>query len=231
LLCPSGMTIPPTDDDDDDDVQWQTDTSAEAARLRIQEQLSAATAEMVMLSTIEANGKSQSPKTASPPRGVSPKVENGNSSHEKLVEEVKAKIQKGVTANQLQSILGSLSGSPQDVMTALFEALFDGVEKGFAKEVAKKKGYLAAAVSGDEGSQLLLLRAIEAFVLKPSLPALKEVAVFLKALYDADVVEEEYIMQWYQEGLASGNKDSQMWKNVRPFIEWLQSAESETEEE
>ncbi|KAH7857424.1 hypothetical protein Vadar_012539 [Vaccinium darrowii] len=219
------------DDDDDDDVQWQTDTSAEAARLRIQEQLSAATAEMVMLSTIEANGKSQSPKTASPPRGVSPKVENGNSSHEKLVEEVKAKIQKGVTANQLQSILGSLSGSPQDVMTALFEALFDGVEKGFAKEVAKKKGYLAAAVSGVEGSQLLLLRAIEAFVLKPSLPALKEVAVFLKALYDADVVEEEYIMQWYQEGLASGNKDSQMWKNVRPFIEWLQSAESETEEE
>ncbi|KAH7851590.1 hypothetical protein Vadar_013827 [Vaccinium darrowii] len=218
-------------DDDDDDVQWQTDTSAEAARLRIQEQLSAATAEMVMLSTIEANGKSHSPKTASPPRGVSPKVENGNSSHEKLVEEVKAKLQKGVTADQLQSILGSLSGSPQDVMTALFEALFDGVEKGFAKGVAKKKGYLAAAVAGDEGSQLLLLRAIEAFVLKPSLPALKEVAVFLKALYDADVVEEEYIMQWYQEGLASGNKDSQMWKNVRPFIEWLQSAESETEDE
>ncbi|KAH7852934.1 hypothetical protein Vadar_031157 [Vaccinium darrowii] len=217
--------------DDDDDVQWQTDTSAEAARLRIQEQLGAATAEMVMLSTIEANGKSQSPKTASPPRGVSSKVENGNSSHEKLVEEVKAKLQKGVTANQLQSILGSLSGSPQDVMTALFEALFDGVEKGFAKGVAKKKGYLAAAVARDEGSQLLLLRAIEAFVLKPSLPALKEVAVFLKALYDADVVAEEYIMQWYQEGLAGGNKDSQMWKNVRPFIEWLQSAESETEDE
>jgi len=228
---PSINRVDENEEADDDDVQWQTDTSAEAARLRIQEQLSAATAEMVMLSTIEANGKSHSPKTASPPRGASPKVENGNSSHEKLVEEVKAKLQKGVTANQLQSILGSLSGSPQDVMTALFEALFDGVEKGFAKEVAKKKGYLAAAVSGDEGSQLLLLRAIEAFVLKPSLPALKEVAVFLKALYDADVVEEEYIMQWYQEGLASGNKDSQMWKNVRPFIEWLQSAESETEEE
>ncbi|KAF7134529.1 hypothetical protein RHSIM_Rhsim08G0084500 [Rhododendron simsii] len=218
-------------DDDDDDVQWQTDTSAEAARQRIQEQLSAATAEMVMLSTNETNGASHSPKTASPPPGVNPKVENGNSTHEKLVEEVKAKLQKGVTANQLQSILASFSGSPQDVMTALFEALFDGVEKGFAKEVAKKKGYLAAAVAGDEGSQLLLLRAIEAFVLKPSVPALKEVAIFLKALYDADVVVEEYVMQWYQEGLAGGNKDSQMWKNVRPFIEWLQSAESETEEE
>jgi translation initiation factor 5 len=228
---PSINHVDEKEDADDDDVQWQTDTSAEAARLRIQEQLSAATAEMVMLSTIEANGKSQSPKTASPPRGASPKVENGNSSHEKLVEEVKAKLQKGVTANQLQSILGSLSGSPQDVMTALFEALFDGVEKGFAKGVAKKKGYFAAAVAGDEGSQLLLLRAIEAFVLKPSLPALKEVALFLKALYDADVVEEEYIMQWYKEGLAGGNKDSQMWKNVRPFIEWLQSAESETEDE
>ena len=46
------------DNDDDDDVQWQTDTSLEAARLRIQEQLSAVTADMVMLSTTEEKQKS-----------------------------------------------------------------------------------------------------------------------------------------------------------------------------
>ncbi|PSR87846.1 Eukaryotic translation initiation factor 5 like [Actinidia chinensis var. chinensis] len=225
-------------DSDNDDVQWQTDTSLEAARQRIQEQLSAVTADMVMLSTNEpgdktkeANKASHSPRRASPPPEENTEVENGNTNHEKLVEEIKAKLMKGVATNQFQSVLGSLSGSAQEIMTALFEALFDGVEKGFAKEVANKKRYLAAAAAVDEGSQLLLLRAIETFCMKPSPGAVKEVALVLKALYDADVLEEEFIVQWYQEGLASGNKGSQIWKNAKPFIEWLQSAESETDEQ
>jgi len=45
------------EEEDDDDVQWQTDTSIEAAKQRMQEQLSAATAEMVMLSTEETEKK------------------------------------------------------------------------------------------------------------------------------------------------------------------------------
>ncbi|PSS30609.1 Eukaryotic translation initiation factor 5 like [Actinidia chinensis var. chinensis] len=226
------------DDDDGDDVQWQTDTSLEAARQRIQEQLSAVTADMVMLSanepvekSNEGNKGSHSPRRASPPREENLKVENGDTNHKKLVEEIKAKLMEGVAASQFQSVLGSLSRSAQEIMTALFEALFDGIEKGFTKEVANKKRYLAAAAAQDEGSQLLLLRAIEAFCVKPSPGAVKEVALVLKALYDADVLEEEFIVQWYQEGLASENKDSQIWKNAKPFIEWLQSAESETDEQ
>lgn len=48
----------------------------------------------------------------------------------------------------------------------------------------------------------------------------------MKAPYDADVLEE-YLVKWYQDGLTGGNKSSLIWKNVTPFIEWLQSAESE----
>ena len=225
-------------EDDDDDVQWQTDTSLEAARQRIQEQLSAATAEMVMLSTDEpekkikpVNNKANgSPKCASPPPEEKPKAENGSSeesNHEMLVEEVKANLKKGVGAKQLQSILASLTGSGQEKMTTLFE----GVEKGFAKEVEKKKSYLASTIAGDEGSQLLLLRAIEAFCGKSRPSALKEVALVLKGLYDGDVLEEEYIVQWYEEGVSGANKKSQIWKNAQPFITWIQSAESESEEE
>ena len=44
-------------------------------------------------------------------------------------------------------------------------------------------------------------------------------------------LEEEHIVQWYQKGLKGENKNSKIWKNVQPFIDWLQSAESETEEE
>ncbi|XP_059284427.1 eukaryotic translation initiation factor 5-like [Lycium ferocissimum] len=223
------------EEDDDDDIQWQTDTSLEAAQQRIQEQLNAATAEMVMLSAVESEKKKSKATTQTPsPKAASvtpenSKTENGETNHERLVREVKANLKKGVTSSKLQSFLGSLSGSPQEVITALYEALLDGVEKGFAKEVLKKKSYLAA-VAQDEESQLRLLRAIEEFCGKSNSVALKEVALVLKALYDADVLDEEYIVEWYNKGVAA-NEDSKIWKNVKPFVEWLQSAESESEEE
>ncbi|XP_004232011.1 eukaryotic translation initiation factor 5 [Solanum lycopersicum] len=227
------------EEEDDDDVQWQTDTSMEAAQQRIQEQLSAVTAEMVMLSTNETEKKPkaattqarQSSKVVSAPSEDDPKTENGEKTSETLVEDVKIHLKKGVTASQFQSFLGSLSGSPQDIVTAVYEALLDGVEKAFAKELMKKKGYLLAAVGKEDGSQLCLLRALEVFCGKSNPAAVKEVALVLKALYDADVLEEEFVVQWYQEGVAGVQKDSKIWKNVKPFIDWLQSAESESEED
>lgn len=203
-------------EEDDDDVQWQTDTSAEAARLRVQEQLSAVTAEMVMLATEE------------PVKAATTKAVNGKTAHETLVDKAKENLKNGTAPKELMS---SLSGSRQEVMTALYEALFDGVEKGFAKQVVKKKKYLAAAVAEGEDSQMLLLRAMEEFCGKSNPVAVKEVPLVLKALYDADVLEEEHVVKWYKEGLNGGNKSSLIWKNAKPFVEWLQSAESETEEE
>lgn len=219
-------------EEDDDDVQWLTDTSIEAAKQRIQEQLSAATAEMVMLSTIEEEKKPQKAKKeegVTNGKEVTEETQKINA-YDTLVSEIKSKLSKGSTPSQLQSFLGSAVGTPQEIMSALFEALFDGAGKGFSKEVAKKKNHLTAAVQ-DEGSQMLLLRAVESFCGKASGDAVKEVALALKVLYDGDALEEEVITQWYEEGLAGGNKNSQIWKNVKPFVEWLQSAESESEEE
>ncbi|OWM64405.1 eukaryotic translation initiation factor 5-like [Punica granatum] len=221
-------------EDDEDDVQWQTDTSLEAARQRIQEQLSSVTADMVMLSTEETQKKTKAskPRSPSPPQEKKAVAQNGTSKpHEVLVSEVKAGLKEGISAKQLSALLAAKPGTAQERMSALFEALFEGVDKGFTREITKKGGYLAAAVSKDEGSgQLLLLKAIEEFCAKSS-GALKEVALILKSLYDGDVLEEEYIVQWYEAGLKGDNKGSQIWKNVKPFTDWLQSAESESEEE
>ncbi|KAI6690857.1 hypothetical protein NL676_027685 [Syzygium grande] len=188
-------------DDDDDDVQWQTDTSLEAARQRIQEQLSAVTADMVMLSTNEE--KSKSTKKLPEEAAKSETKEHGN---------------------------GTVTADIEDSLVDEIKALFDGVGKGFAKEVTKKKSYLVAATEED-GSQMVLLQAIESFCGRAGQEVTKEVALVLKFLYDDDVLEEEFIMEWYRKGLAGGNKASPIWKNVKPFIEWLQNAESETEEE
>lgn len=217
-------------DNDGDDVQWQTDTSLEAAQKRIQEQLNAVTTEMVMLSTHEEKQKSSK---KSPEREKKPEINghvNGalNSNQGKLVDEIKEYLKKESSISQLNSFLGSLSGTSQEIMNALLEALFDRVGKGFVKEVAKKKIYLEAAAQEGE-SQMLLLNAIESFSAKASPDAVKEIPLVLKALYDCDVLEEEFIMEWYNRGWVGSNKSSQIWKSVKPFIEWLQSAESESE--
>ncbi|KAF7141895.1 hypothetical protein RHSIM_Rhsim06G0109900 [Rhododendron simsii] len=166
------------DTEDDDDIQWQTDTSAEAARKRIQEQLSSVTAGMVMLSTNEERPKS-----------------------------IKEFLNKGTSASQLKSFLGSLSGTPQEIMDSLFEAPFDGAGKGFSKEVTKKKNYLAD-ITQEEGSQLVLLNAIEIFCGQARPEAAKEVALVLKVLYDSDLLEKEFIVEWYGKGLDGSDKGS-----------------------
>lgn len=218
--------------DGDDDVQWQTDTSLEAARQRIQEQLSAVTADMVMLSTKEEKQKSSKKSPEREKKSETNGHENGAvpSNHGRLVHEIKGYLKKGSSVSQFNSFLGSLSGTSQEVMNALLEALFDGVGKGFAKDVAKKKNYLEA-VTQEVGTQMVMLHAIESFSAKANPEAVKELPLVLKALYDGDVLEEEFILEWYNKGLAGGNKSSQLWKTVQPFIEWLQNAESESDEE
>ncbi|WCJ44567.1 Eukaryotic translation initiation factor 5 [Euphorbia peplus] len=236
---------PDDDDEEDDDIQWQTDTSLEAAKQRIQEQLSAVTADMVMLSATEeqaetAKSAKKSPerevKIKSPEREVKIKPsENGNGtksiSHEQgLVNEISGFLKKGSPPSQLQPFLSSLSGTPQEVMTALFAALLEGTEKNFSKDVTKKKNYLVAATQ-DDGTQMLLLYAIESFFSKLGPDTVKEVALVLKLLYDNDVLEEEFILEWFQNGMNGSKKNTAVWKYAQPFIEWLENAESESEDE
>ncbi|KAJ4840266.1 hypothetical protein Tsubulata_024962 [Turnera subulata] len=219
--------------DDDDDVQWQADTSMEAAQRRIQEQLvSKVTVDMVMLSTKEEKPKTEE-KSSSTENGTKSTAET---QERRLVYEIKQHLEKGSCATQLISVLDSLPGTSQEIMNALFAALFEDVDdKGFAKEVNKKMNYLAAAAAtkAGEGSQTVLLYAIEDFCSssKASSKAVKEAGLVLKALYDNDVLEEEPILEWYKVGVSGGNKVSSLWRNVKPMIEWLQSAECESEEE
>ena len=45
------------------------------------------------------------------------------------------------------------------------------------------------------------------------------------------MVHLEIIIKWYEEGAAGTNKGAPIWKNMKPFVEWLQNAESESEED
>lgn len=153
---------------------------------------------------------------------------NTLSIHDELVLAFKERLKVGDSPKKLQSYIKSSNGSPQEIMNAYFEALFDGVGRGFSKEALMKKGYLSRVVQ-DENSQSMLLGAIEAFCNNARAEAVKEVSLVLKVLYDEDILEEDIIFQWYDKGSA-GNT-SQLWKTVKPFVEWLKSAEAESDEE
>ncbi|CAL4899452.1 unnamed protein product [Urochloa decumbens] len=230
------------DDADDDDVQWQTDTSLDAVKQRMKEQLSTVTAELVTLSMDGSENKKKQKQKDSSHKDIAVygstkpvdnygKIEMSGKAnpYNELVEEIKANLGNAVTAAQLKKVLCSSTLPSQDVMNALFEALFEGVGKGFNEKVVKNKKYLAAAVP-DEGSQTLLLVAIEVFGTKCSAMALKEIPFVLRTLYYGDVLEEEAILHWYNVAVASGKK-SQVLQNAKPFVECLQSADYESDEE
>ncbi|CAN6338297.1 unnamed protein product [Urochloa humidicola] len=225
-------------DDDDGDVQWQTDTSLEAVKQRMKEQLSSVTAELVTLSLDGSEKKQRKQKDSSHKvYGSTKPLDNYDkiemtvkaNPYKELVEEIKANLGNAVTAAQLKKVLCSSALPSQDVMNALLEALFDGVGKGFNEEVMKNKEYLAAAVP-DEGSQTLLLVAIEVFGSKCSAMALKEIPFVLRTLYYGDVLEEDAILNWYNVAVASG-KNSEVLQIAKPFVECLQSADYESDEE
>uniref|UniRef100_A0A0D9VC92 W2 domain-containing protein n=1 Tax=Leersia perrieri TaxID=77586 RepID=A0A0D9VC92_9ORYZ len=227
------------DNDDDDDVQWQTDTSMEAAKQRMQAQLSTATAQMVMLSTDETTDKTKKGKQVlvhQDQHVPNLNLPNKATLYDKLVEEIKSKVvNKSAKPSHLKIILSSSTLPPQDTMNALLHALFDNiifVGKGFAKEVMKRKDYLAAAVGkNDNDAQEILLLAIEAFCDKcSSSNAVREIPIVLKVLYDGDVLEEEAIGKWYEKAVAAGRR-SEVVEKAKPFVEWLQSADSEDEED
>lgn len=235
-------------EEEEDDVQWLTDTSEQAAKQRIKEQLTSATSEMVMLEPLKEEPakvkdmKSKAKKSPTSNGRPGPNLNEDDvialkelSLHDRLVDEFKEGLASGHDGSKLAALLHKerLEVPEQDVWIAYFEALFDSVSKGLANEVRKKRLYLSDVVE-DEHSQDLLLGAFEAhFIGVPSeCKKEAEVAGSLKVFYDLDLLEEEPILAWYDKGAAEGfsSKSGEVKKLATPFVEWLRSAESEDEE-
>lgn len=233
-----------------DEVEWLTDTSLQAAQQRIQEQLTSATSEMVMLNTTisdepekaakdgKAAAKKSSLKKGGPDFDIGEETVvavKETSLHNKLVKDFKGCLASGFDASQLAAHLhlDRPNVTQQEAMNACFEALFEGVTRGLAKEVGKKKKYLSCIVT-DVYSQELLIGAVEAFFVNGPAEARKEVEVagLMKMLYDLDILEEEPILFWYDQGATGGfdSEGGQVKKLVTRFVEWLRNAESEDED-
>ncbi|KAH7432810.1 hypothetical protein KP509_07G041500 [Ceratopteris richardii] len=199
----------------EDMVEWQSDTSAQAAQQRVEEQLNEVTSEMVMLSFNKEN------------MDVHNRTFNHDSSdssclYEKLLKTFKLALDEGCSPDQFAVQLHALCPRiSQEAMDAFFDALFDGVQKGLANEIGRKRVYLRKSIT-DKYRQVLLLGSIESHYSSRPPEICKEIAISLKMLYDLDILDENVIIAWYRKGLQNRIKVL-----AKPFVDWVQNAESE----
>mmetsp|Transcript_8874 Transcript_8874/g.15368 ORF Transcript_8874/g.15368 Transcript_8874/m.15368 type:complete len:467 (-) Transcript_8874:612-2012(-) len=239
----------------DDGVVWMTDTSAEAAKLRAQEQLTAATSSMVTQGNIEAELEEAKRKTEREER-------------KRLEEEarVQAAAEAAALAVELerlaleqvgvQAVRDLLSGgaSPAEVaakvrtleapggltgnMRLLYVALLGATPEGakLSDSIKAHKAVLAA-LAKDQPSQLAQLIALEHYLAVASPDRAKEAPLALKALYDEDLVEEDIILAWAAKKDAAAilgltaEATSGVRRAAAPFVEWLQEADEDDDDD
>eukprot|EP00899_Mesostigma_viride_P021201 jgi/Mesvir1/29082/Mv18388-RA.1 len=212
------------DDEDDEDVEWLADTSEAAAKARMEEQLTDATSAMVDVAIEDKKKKSK--KKESP--------------EDKLIKELKDMLaDKSKSLKDVAAHLDSAGVKDKQLETDIFfAALFEDSTDPLPKTLRAKLPSLKALVRGPAVQQCLL-HTLEAYCSVKDVASVKDMAAMLKLLYDADVVEEEPILAWYNFKVASEGEgvpspvggSVAVRKSAAPFVEWLENAESESDEE
>jgi translation initiation factor 5 len=246
------------DEEDEDDVVWMTDTSEEAMKKRAAEQLSKATAALVTQGNVEAEReaakKREEKRLAEEAAAAKAKAEEearlaAEAAALKLSDPaaaLRAMLENGAKPGEVASEIKSIEGGPAARMKVLYTALFGSVpdSERVSSVLEDKEAYLTPH-AGDPAGQLAQLVAMEHLLGVTLEGRAREAPLVLKALYDADLAEEDLIVAWFNKVDAGAvlGVPSEAAKAVRnaakPFVEWLEeesddeddSEEEESEEE
>ena len=144
----------------------------------------------------------------------------------------------GNSAADTAAFLLTLPAPPQGHAALLLEALFGATTGMLAPVVAKKAPLLAKAVGapGSKDGQRALLAGLEHLLGVVVPGAAKQAAVVIKALYDADVLEEPVIDAWYSAagdsvGGVPAAASAEVRKQAFPFVNWLRTADSDEDDD
>jgi translation initiation factor 5 len=239
------------DDDDEDDVVWMTDTSEEAMKKRAAEQLSQATAALVTQGNVEAEReaakKREEKRLAEEAAAAKARAEEearlaAEAAALKISDPASALrqlLEKGAKPGEVESEIKAVEGGPAVRMKVLYTALFGTVPEStrVSSVLEEKEAYLTPH-AGDPAGQLAQLVAMEHLLGVTLEGRSREAPLVLKALYDADLAEEDLIVAWFNKtdaGAVLGVPEDAA-KAVRsaskPFVDWLQEdSDDESEEE
>ncbi|KAG0368682.1 nudix (nucleoside diphosphate linked moiety X)-type motif 2 [Gamsiella multidivaricata] len=105
----------------------------------------------------------------------------------------------------------------------LIAALFTETSVETWKKVLVEKEKLLANFVRSNEDQLTLMRAWEQLFVKHRPNMMARAPIVLKALYDAELVEEDVMLAWYD----LPTTDAELKKKCVVFVDWLRSAEEE----
>ncbi|XP_062858262.1 eukaryotic translation initiation factor 5 [Trichomycterus rosablanca] len=205
----NGIDAPDAVDGNDDDEDWAEETTEEAQRRRMEE------------ISEHAKGLTLSDDL------------------EKTVEDrvnifysfVKQKKEQGVIDSADKDILAEAERLEVRAMGPLIlsELLFD---ENIREQIKKYKRHFLRFCHNDKKSQKYLLGGFECLVKLHHSQLLPRVAIILKDLYDADLLEEDVILAWAEKvskKYVSKELAKEIHAKAEPFVKWLKEAEEESE--
>jgi translation initiation factor eIF-2B subunit epsilon len=198
-------------------------------------------------SSDDESSRSVSPETSSFP--LDDDGNNEDTFYQETLDSIRSGIIEKVNTENLILMINASKHAYNipinDVPLNIMRAILEGPAASHTKEPGKQS-FVDYVIKGIQFCRNLLLHYVKE---KPSLQvsvlnamadfSMKDSAassVFAKAvleLYNIDVVEENAIMSWYEQFKSSqNNKEHQnLVKQIGPVIEWLQTAEEESDEE
>jgi len=218
-----GKTKQKEDEEDDDEEDWCLSTTREAVEERRRETLGHN--DRLSAGSEKTEGAPTSETTLTVGVGQNPvevleKFWETNPTHE----EAFTKINALATAQAWSE--GTL------LRNYLFPSLF---AKDSRKDFYKKSGYLNLFVKNNKKQQKVVLYCVEKLCqIVPS--TIQALPSFLNGLHVEEVLDEDILVQWYKHPINDPKRfDPKVSKAIResakPFIEWLQNADTEDSDE
>ncbi|XP_067680863.1 eukaryotic translation initiation factor 5-like [Haliotis asinina] len=206
------IDAPPEETREIDDDDWGEETSAEAIKQRMQELTDAAKG----LAFTEDLEKTSEERVDILYKYIETRRDNGTlkSTLKEVVSEAeRLEVKDKATLILVELLLGA------KIMTQLKE--YEKVFLVFCHGNQKAQKYLLGGLEQLVGN-------VHKETLLPKMPHI------LKALYDADILEEEVLLDWAKKvskKYVSKQVAAEIHEKAAPFITWLQEAEEETEDE
>mmetsp|Transcript_482 Transcript_482/g.680 ORF Transcript_482/g.680 Transcript_482/m.680 type:complete len:410 (+) Transcript_482:87-1316(+) len=207
----------------DEDVQWFTDASKEAVKQRKEKELKdmqgSNTDEKInsidaILDNAKLDGKTESASTV---------LKIFLASNKRNVQEIMLELKRIQIARGLDE--------PQKIKVLLEALINTDDEKTIVAQYKSHVGILSHVTKSSQGGQVLL-NCIEEQVgaIEPGL--LKKTPSILQALYEADVLDEDAILQWADSPpesswLVTKEVAEVVRKKAAPFVQWLKTADEE----
>ncbi|POM61572.1 Eukaryotic translation initiation factor 5 [Phytophthora palmivora] len=219
-------------EDDDDEVVWHTDLSAEAVAAR------AAEAEAIEAAAAAA-------MQASAAEEVVATLDNLQVDDENALDSAVSNLQRFLSESHSETEIyeelcrqQTYSALPvTDRLVIFFRSAFTQQVLA-SNQVAKYAPVLEKIIDGPH-SQYQLLALAEHFCAVEHPELLSSYPILLKLLYDEDLLEEECLVAWANDGVrkeyahwaVTDELAAKLKALLQPFIEWLENAEEESEDE